>query len=234
MVKFIKEGWELLKATVKHWQADNAPRLGAALAYYGVLALPPILVILLFIVSLFYNSQAASSQVSQQLGTVLGQQNAQYVQKLMSSTQVHGKGPVATGIAIVVLILSATGFFVELQSDLDSAWGVEQKSDIGWLGLIVNRVLSFVLLIAIGILLVSSVLASTALTAVQGSVGSSFPGGTVLWRSVDLLVSCGIITVLFAMIYKFLPDARVRWRDVWAGALLTAILFTVGKFLLGL
>ncbi|HWF20350.1 MAG TPA: YihY/virulence factor BrkB family protein, partial [Verrucomicrobiae bacterium] len=164
----------------------------------------------------------------------MGQKSGQFIQSLMSQTQVHGKGPLATGIGIVVLILSATGVFAELQSDLNSMWGVEQKSNVGWSRMIVNRALLFVLLVAIGILLVVSLLASTAIAAMQGSVFDSIPGGKQLAHGVEFLVSCGVITVLFTMIFKFLPDARPHWRDVWVGALVTAFLFTVGKVLLAL
>lgn len=229
-----KRGWGLVKATAKHWQMDNAPRLGAALAYYSVLAMPAILVILLYVVSLFYGSHGASTKVSEQISQMVGPQSSDLIQKMMTNPQIHGKGPMATAIAIVVFIVSATGFFVELQSSMNSAWGVEQRSDIGWLGLIVIRLISFALLLGIGILLMLSVVASAGLTAVQHAMGNNEAWMTAVWRVIDFVVSCGIITLLFAILFKFLPDAKVRWRDVWMGALVTAFLFTVGKFLIGI
>jgi membrane protein len=234
MTKWFKKSWELIMTATRHWVADDAQRMGAALAYYGVLALPAILVTLLYVVGLFYNSHDTNSKVAQEITSLMGQKSSQFIQSLMSQTQIHGKGPLATGIGIVVLLLSATGVFAELQSDLNSVWGVEQKSNGGWGRMIVNRVLLLLLLVAIGVLLVVSLLASTALAAMQGSVFDSFPGGKQLAHAVEFVLSCGVITVLFAMIFKFVPDARAHWRDVWIGALVTAFLFTVGKVLLGL
>jgi membrane protein len=229
-----KTGWDLVKASASHWKADKAQRLGAALAYYAVLALPPILVIFLFIVSLFYDPRSASSQVSQQLNGMLGESGGSFMQTIMSNPQIHGKGLVATSIAVVALILTATGFFLELQSALNTVWGVEQRPDIGWRGMIVNRLLSFLSLIIIGILLVVSLLASAVLAAAQRSLGNAIPGGDILGRVVEFVVSFGILTLLFALIYKILPDVRIRWRDVLVGGAVTALLFTIGKLLLGL
>ncbi len=234
MVKFFKKSWEMVLGTFKHFMADNAQRMGAALAYYGVLALPAILVTLVFIASIFYNSPDTSSKVATEVNSLMGQKSGQFLKSMMTNPQIHGKGPFATGVAIVVLIISATGVFAELQSDLNSVWGVEARSDIGWFWMILNRVFSFLLLVAIGILLVASLAASTALASLQGSVSDALPGGKQLWHAVEFIISCGIITALFAIIYKFLPDARPHWRDVWVGALVTAFLFTVGKLLLGL
>jgi membrane protein len=229
-----KTGWELIKASASHWKADKAQRLGAALAYYAVVALPPILVIFLFIISLFYDPRSASSQFSQQLNSLLGESGGRFMQTLMSNPQIHGKGLTATSIAIITLILTASGFFLELQSALNSVWGVEQRPEIGWRGLILNRLLSFLSLIVIGVLIVVSLLVSTVLAAVQRSLGNAIPGGQTPWRAVEFIASFGIGTLLFALIYKILPDVRVRWRDVLVGGAMTALLFTVGKILLGL
>ncbi len=230
----LTSSWDLLKATVRHWMADNAQRLAAALAYYAVLALPPTLVILLFIVSLFYDPHSASSQVSQELNSLLGQKGGQFMQTLMANPQTHGKGTMATAIALVTLILTATGFFLELQSDLNSVWGVEQKSNIGWYWLILNRLFSFLMLLGIGVLLLLSILASAVLAAVHKSVGNAFPASEIIWRLIEFGLSFAILTALFAIVFKLLPDVRLRWRDVWVGAAITALLFTIGKLLLGL
>jgi membrane protein len=229
----LKTGWDLIKSTAAHWKKDKAQRLGAALAYYAILALPPLLIILLFIVSLFYDQRSAGAQVSHQLGTVVGPQQTGLLQSLMANPQIHGKGPLASGIAIFALILSAGGLFLELQSALNDIWGVEQRPDIGWRGLLVNRLLSFLLVLIIGLLLLGSVVASTALAAVQKSLANSIPGGGVLRPALEFLVSFGIITLLFALVYKLLPDVKASWSDVWIGAAVTALLFTIGKFALG-
>ncbi|MDB6109726.1 MAG: ribonuclease, partial [Pedosphaera sp.] len=178
----VSTGWGLLKASASHWKKDKAQRLGAALAYYAVLALPPILVIFLFINSLFYDPRTASSEMSQQLTSVLGENGGRFLQTIMSNPQIHGRGLLATGIAIIALILTATGFFLELQSALNTVWGVEQRPDIGWRGLIMNRLLSFLSLLVIGALLVASVLASALLAAAHKLIGNAIPGGETPWR----------------------------------------------------
>lgn len=231
---FFKRCWNLIMKSAKHWLVDNAQRMGAALAFYGILALPAILVTLIYVASVFYNSPNTGARVSKEINSLMGQKSGELFSSLLSSRQTHGHGPFATGVAVVVLIISATGVFAELQSDLNSVWGVEERSDVGWLWMIINRLFAFLLIIAIGILLVISVLVSTAIATVAGHIGNKLPGGVHLWHAVEFLVSCGIITVLFAMIFKFLPHAHPHWRDVWVGALVTAILFTIGKLLLGL
>jgi membrane protein len=233
-VTFAKSVSDLLKETIRHWQADKAQRLGAALAYYAVIALPPILVIFLFIISLFYDSHAATTGFSAQINSLLGPKAGDFMVSLMSAPQIHSKGVVAAAIAVLALILTATGFFLELQSDLNNLWGVEQKADYGWRGLIVNRILCFFLMAAIGFLLLLSLVTSAGIAAAQKTWGSDIPGGGILWHGLDLLVSLVIVTGLFAMIFKLLPDVKIRWRDVGIGAAVTAFLFTIGKFLLGL
>jgi len=204
------------------------------LAYYAVLALPPILVILLYVASLFYSQRAATSEVSNMFTSTLGPRASQFLQTLMFSPQTHGKGPLATGIAIVALVISASGFFLELQSALNSAWGVEQRSDSGFKGIVVNRLLSFLVLAVIGMVLVGFLLATAGLAAVQKVLGDRIPGGASVWRGAEFAVSLVITTGLFALIFKLLPDVKVRWRDVWVGSAVTALLFTIGKLLLGL
>ncbi|GEM_PF-316429 len=233
MGKRLKNAWELFKSAASHWTADHAQRLGAALAYYAVLALPPMLVILLFIATLFYGGSAKTG-FSQQFNSLVGPNAGQFLQTLMTNPQTHSKGPLATALAIATLVFTATGFFLELQGSLNTIWGVEQRSDTGWCWTIVNRLLCFLLIVVIGALLVLSLVTSTALAAVQHAFGNRIPGGAAPWHALEFLVSFGIITVLFAAIFKFLPDVRLAWRDVWVGAALTALLFTIGKFGLGL
>jgi membrane protein len=232
MGKKLKRLWKMIFASAKHWLADDAQRMGAALAYFGVLALPAILVVLVYVVGLFYNSPDSHAKMTQEINSLMGQKSNQFIQGLMSNAQIQGKGPMATAIAVVVLIISVTGVFAELQSDLNSIWGVEQKPDIGWGRMILNRGLLLLMMIGIGILLVVSLLASAALTSIQK--GGALPGGAQLWHGLEFIVSCGVITVLFAMVFKFLPNTRAHWRDIWIGSFATAILFTIGKLLLGI
>lgn len=233
MIKRLKNVWNIIWTTAKHWLADDAQRMGAALAYYGVLALPAILMTILYVIGIFYKSPDTKSKVTTMLNSLMGEKSNDFLQQLITNNKFHGKGIVATAIAVVVVILSVTGVFAELQSDLNSMWGLEQKPDLGWLRMLFNRVLLFLMLIGIGILLVLSLLTTTALTSVHGSGAASLPGGKQLWHVVEFIVSCGITTVLFAMIFKFLPNARTHWRDIFVGALVTAFLFNIGKLVLG-
>lgn len=230
----VRKSWELLKATAQHWNADKSPQSGAALAYYAVLALPPVLVILLFGMSLFYDSKQATAQISEQLGNFMGPKSAEFMQQIMANPQIHGKGAMATAMAIGLVLFTSASFFFQLQSALNSAWGVEQRSDVGWMEYIANQAFPFLLLIAIGVLLVLSVFITTLISAAQESTVGVYPLTAFYWHAVEFIVSCVILTILFALTYKFLPNVRVHWPDVWIGGLVTAFLFTAGKFLLGL
>lgn len=226
--------WELTRQTALHWKMDNAPVLGAALAYYAVLALPEILILLLFLVSFFYGSQAASAQISERLTRVVGKEAGSFLGELITDPKIRAKAPSAIAIAVVVFIVTATGFFVELQRSVNSAWGIKRKSKTKLTGLLSLRLVSFVILIVIGFLLTLSVVISTELGAVRHALGYDQRWMTIVWHALDFGISCGVATVLFAIIFKFLPDAKVSWREVLLGSLVTAILFTIGKSLIAL
>jgi len=229
-----KDLWYLLKGAAQAFSDDKAPRLGAALAYYTVFAISPLIIIVLFVASLWFNRASVQKELFEQLGGLVGAKGAQTIQSTLAASLPHDQGAIASIIAAVALGLTATGLFIELQSALNTIWGVEAKPGQGIWGFVKTRLLSFTIVLGIGFLLLVSLVLSAALAAMGKYFSALVPGLTVLWTIANAVVSFGVITLLFAMIYKVLPDVRIRWREVWVGSITTALLFTIGKFLLGL
>ncbi len=234
MTLSLNEFWGLVKTSGNHWVDDKAPRLGAALSYYTVFAIPPLFVIILFIVSLVVDPERIQAMLFSEVGGLIGKQSAEAIQSAMTAQMQTNKGLVASIIAVATLVITATGLFIELQDALNSIWGVKAKSGQGIISFVRNRLLSFAMVVGIGFLLLVSLVVSAALSAFGKYVSGLVPGLDVLWMVTNAVVSFAVITVLFAMIFKVLPDVKVRWRDVWVGSATTALLFTGGKFLLGL
>lgn len=230
----VKSFWNLLKTAGSRWIEDKAPRLGAALSFYTVFAIPPLLIIVLFIVSLIIDPETVRTQMFAEVGGLVGEKSAQAIESAMAAQSQVNKGAMASAIAIITLLITTTGLFVELQDALNTVWGVESKPGQGILGFIRNRLLSFAMVVGIGFLLLVSLVISAGLSALNSYVGGLVPGLGVLWTITNAVVSFGVITILFAMIFKVLPDVKMAWRDVWIGAGTTALLFTAGKFLLGM
>jgi membrane protein len=228
-----KGGWGLLKAAAINWSEDQAPRLGAALSYYTLFALSPLLIIVIFIASLWLDQASVRSHLFDELAGLVGKRGAEALQTTLTSAIPKDQGLVASAIALGTLLLTATGLFIELQAALNRIWGVVEKPGQGIWGFVKNRLLSFAMVLGIGFLLLVSLVLSAALSAVGKYIGALVPGLAVFWIGLNALLSIGVITVLFAMIFKVLPDVRIAWRDVWVGAAITAVLFTAGKFLLG-
>ncbi|MDB6109844.1 MAG: Ribonuclease [Pedosphaera sp.] len=234
MVKVVKGFWRLLKATALAWYEDEVQRLGAALAFYTVLALPPLFVIVFFIAGLLFDAASARAQIFDQINQLIGEPGGKALQSVLANPQQQTHGVVATGVAIITLLLTTTGVFLELQSDLNRIWGVQTKPGRAVLGFLRDRLLSFALIVGIGFLLLVSLIVSAALAALNKYFGSLIPAAGSFWQVVNLLVSLGVITVMFALIFKTLPDVEMALSDVWVGAVITAVLFTAGKSLLGL
>jgi membrane protein len=224
--------WEMLKMTYADWSEDKAPRLGAALAYYTVFSLAPMLIIVLAIAGLLFDAETIRSQISQQTG--LGERGEEGLAMLVEGAEKSGGGILATVLAVVAILFGATGVFIQMQDALNTIWEVEPKPGQGVWGFIKNRVLSFTMVLVIGFLLLVLLVVSAMLHAVQEYLGHLIPMPEWTAQLLDIAVSFGGITLLFAMIFKYLPDVKIRWRDVWLGAAVTALLFTLGKFLLGL
>ena len=225
----------VLRRALAGWWNDNVPRLGASLAYYTLFALAPVLVIAIAIGGLIFGAEAVRGEIVGQIQGLLGREGAEAVQAMLEGASRPSSSIAATVVGVVTFFLGATGAFLELQTALNSIWHVEPKHDGSFLRvLIMQRVISFGLVVALGFLLVTSLLVSAALAAIHRYMGSAFPGEVVLWEALNVIVSLGVITLLFAMIYKVLPDVKLVWSDVWVGALVTAGLFTIGKLLIGL
>ena len=230
----VKSGFDLIKESFKGWQEDGALDLGAALAYYTIFSLAPLLLIVTGVAGLVWGREAVQGQLVSQLQGVVGPQGSQAIQTMIANAGRHGQGVIATVVGLVTILFGATGVFVQLQSAMDRVWNVEPRPGKGIWGFIRTRMLSFGMVLGIGFLLLVSLVVATAVTAFSTWVTGMMPGAKLLIEGVTFLVSFGIVTLLFAMIFKVLPDVTIAWRDVWVGAVATALLFTIGKFLIGL
>ena len=226
-------GW-ILERTVAGWWNDNVPRLGASLAYYTLFALAPILIVAITIAGIFFGTEAVQREVTGQIGGLVGEEGARAVHAMLEGANQRSGNGVATAIGLGTFFLGATGAFLELQTALNAIWRVKPKPDAGIKEMLIQRLLSFGLVIGVGFVLLVSLLVSAALSALNRYIGAILPDIALLWQGVNTLVSLGVVTLLFAMIYQFLPDVDLRLRDVWVGALVTAGLFSIGKFLIGL
>jgi membrane protein len=228
-----KEAFSLVKQTVVEWSADNAPTLGAALAYYTVFSLAPLFVILIAIAGLVLGQEAAQGQIFEQTRVLIGDDGAKATQDIVQNAgSKPAQGVLATVVGVVTLLFGASVVFGQLQTSLNIIWDVENAGG-GIVGMIKNRFLSFGFMLVVGFLLLVSLLLSTAIAFMAKWVGGIAPGIEALAHAADVVLSLGIVTVLFALMFKFLPDARIAWRDVWIGAFLTSVLFAIGKLALG-
>jgi membrane protein len=228
----------ILKLTYQGWKEDKASRLSAALAYYTVFSLAPLLVIIIAITGLFWQRDVVQSQVMNQITGLVGPEGEAFVSSLLTSASKPAQGIVATLLGIITLLFGALGVFNELHNALNTIWDIEEEESKGFLEsikkVIFSRLLSFSMILGIGFLLLVSLVVSAGLSAAQETIGNAIPVSEILLQLVNLIISTGVITVLFALIYKFLPDAEIAWRDVWLGAFVTAVLFSLGKMLIGL
>jgi membrane protein len=232
-MKALAMGATILKEALVAWNEDKVPRLGAALAYYTLFSLAPLLMIVVAVVSLVFGEQAAQGQIADEIKGLVGDKGAEAIQAILQNAGARkSSGIVATVIGIMTLLFGASGVFGELQDALNTIWGVKPKPGRGIFGIVRSRFFSFAMVLGIVFLLLVSLVVSAALAAL-GKFGS----GTVptpLFHIVDLVVSVVVVAVLFATIFKVLPDVRIAWRDVWIGAFATSVFFTFGKILIGL
>lgn len=223
-----------MKQTVSEWIDLGVSRMGAALAFYTLFAIAPLFVIVLAVAGLWFGEEAARRELFGQVSGLVGSEGGEAIQALVSAARKPTTGAWATVIAVVTLFVGATSVFVQLQDALNSIWGVRRKPGRGLRNFIKDRLLSFALIVGIGFLLLVSLVLSAGLAALGNFMTGLLPAQEILWQWINFGVSFGVITLLFAMIFKVLPDVKIAWRDVWMGALLTAFLFNLGKYLLGL
>jgi len=227
--------WSLLKQTALSWLDDYAPSMGAALAYYTLFSLAPLLLIVISVAGLIFGEDAARGEITFQLQSLMGDAGARAVQDLLASVRQPVEGSLATAVGLLLLLVGATTVFAELQDSLDRIWRVPDRvRPNGWLALVRARLLSFGMILAVGFLLTVSLVIS-AMTALLGkTVEPLFGGWYVVGAAVNGLGGFLLIAAMFALIYKVMPRVRVHWRDVWTGAVFTALLFTLGKVVIGL
>jgi len=224
----------LLKQTFTEWSEDKAPRLAAALAFYTVISLAPLLLIAITIAGLVFGQQAAQGQIVEQLQGLVGKDIAATIQTMLKGSNQPAVSNLASVISIATLVFGASGVFAQLQDALNTIWGVAPKPGRGVKGVIKVRFLSFAMVLVIGFLLLVSLALSAGLAILGAFLSALVPGLITLWQVVNFLISFAVIALLFAALYKVLPDVKIAWSEVWLGATITALLFELGKFLLGL
>lgn len=229
-----RELFPLLKAAFHQWVEDRSPRLAAALSYYALFAVTPLLLISIAIAGLVFGEEAARGDVVRTVSEVVGETAGRAIEEVMRNARqsVHS-GTLAALIGFALLLFGASGVFNHLKESLNAIWNVAPRERGGLVRFLRKRFLSFAMVLAVGFLLLVSLIISAALAAGGRYVGSRLPGGETLWQVVNLVVSLAVITFLFALIFRYVPDIRVAWRDVWMGAAFTAILFTIGQTLIG-
>jgi membrane protein len=224
--------WTALKNAIRFFREDDPSALGAALAYYTLFSIAPLLVLVVAIAGAFFGADVVRGQLSGQIQGLIGAEGAEQIETMMQGVWRPGRGGVAAAISGVVLIITATAVFGQIRSSLNKLWDVKAKPKRGYLKHLLDRVLSFAMVIVLAFLLLVSLVVQAALT---GAAQRFLPQGeAVVLQIGEFIVSAGVTVLLFAVVYKYLSDARLRWRDVWAGAIATAILFVVGKNLIGL
>jgi membrane protein len=226
--------YSLLKATVTAWLNVDAARVAAALAFYTLLSMAPLVVLSISIAGMVLGENVARDHLIQEVGGMVGPQAASALRTVVANAHEQvGSGVLGTIVGLAILLIGASAVFGELQYALDTIWGVKPKPGLGFKGLVRERLFSFSMVVAVAFLLLVSLIVSTVLTAMGRFVADSLPGGATLWQIINFVASLVVTSALFATIFKVVPDVDVRWRDVWPGALFTAVLFSAGRQLLG-
>ncbi|MEO8285823.1 MAG: YihY/virulence factor BrkB family protein [Chloroflexota bacterium] len=229
-----KDIFNLFKLAFKEFGDDRASTLGAALAYYAIFAIGPLLVIVIGIAGLVFGGAAASGQVADTLKGFLGPDGADTVASIIKSASSPGTGIIASLIGLLGLFFGAMAIFNQLKNALNLIWNVPKKEGGGIMTMIINNLLSFLMVLVSGLLLLLSLIANAVIASIGEFVRDTIPGGSLLLQLVNYLVSFGILTLMFAIIFRVLPDLKIPWKDVWLGAIVTSLLFVVGQVVLGI
>lgn len=232
---FIKEFWKVIIATFSGFINDNGLKLSASLAYYTVFSIAPLIILVISISSMVLRHYAVNDTLYLQIQEYVGSDAARQVQEIVKNLQLSGKTGIALISGIVILLLGASSMFVEIQDSLNMIWRVKAKPKKGWVKLLQNRFLSFSLIISLGFLLLVSLIVNLAVKALSTRLERFLPDLTVtLFDLINLAITLLVISVLFGIIFKFLPDVKIKWKDVRSGAVFTALLFMLGQYLIGL
>lgn len=232
-MSWLKTVFNLFKETFQEWNEDKAPRLAAALAYYTIFSIAPFLIVVIAIAGLAFGQEAVQGRLDEQIQGLVGREGADMIQQLIQNVRQPSENILATVIGIITLLLGAGGVFGQLQDALNTVWGITPKPGRGIWGMIKDRFLSFTMVLGVGFLLLVSLVISTIISTMNTYALALLPGSDVIMQIINFFVSFGVITLLFALMYRYVPDVDIRWRDVWVGAAFTALLFVIGKTLLG-
>jgi membrane protein len=223
--------WEVLKNSFKGFSDDKVTKLGGSLAYYTVFSMAPMLVVIISLCGIFLGREAVEGQIYAQLAGFLGPDTAIQLQEIIKKASIGDKGNIAMIIGIVTLLIGATSVFAEIQDSINTIWGLKPKPKRGWLKMLQNRFLSFSVIISLGFILLVSLAVTGLVDALSERLRASYPDvWVVVFYIFNQLLTFGIVSLIFAVVFKVLPDAKIRWKDVFAGSVVTALLFMIGKF----
>ena len=232
-IRFLGAFTALIKQAGVAWLDDNAPRFGAALAFYTLFSLAPVLIVAVSIAGFAFGAKAAQGEIVRQFQGLMGTQGAAAIETIIQSTDRPALGMFSTTLALLAILVGASGAFNELQDALNTIWKVDSSTSNFWMVTVRHRFFSLGLVIATGFLLLASLVVSASLSAAERFLGNLLPLSVLVLQSVNVVFSFCMITILFALIFKFIPDTTIRWRDVRMGAAVTSLLFTVGKVAIG-
>jgi membrane protein len=234
-IAYLKRAWKILVATIMGFINDNGLKLSASLAYYTIFSIAPLLIIIISVAGLVFGDDAAANRLYPEIAHYVGSPAATQIQEILKNLQLSGKSEVAVVIGVIVLFFGASGIFLEIQDSLNIIWRVKAKPKRGWLKLIQNRFLSFSLIIGLGFLLLASLIINFLMNALSQWIEKFMHTITsLIIRGVNLGITFIVISVLFASVFKFLPDVKIKWKNVRSGAFFTAVLFMVGQYLINL
>ncbi len=233
--KYFKRSGKVLMATFNGFLDDRGLKLSAALAYYTVFALAPLLMLVISLISTFLGKDAIQNNIYPQIKSYVGSSAALQIQEMIKSISLSGKTTIAIVTSIITLVIGATSIFMEIQDSLNIIWRVKAKPKKGWLKMLTNRLVSFSMIISLGFLLLVSLIINAIVLALSSRITRYFPEVTIqLFNLINIGITFIVIAVLFGIIFKFLPDVKIAWRDVRTGAFFTSLLFMLGKYLIGI
>ena len=227
----LKGIWEVLKNSFKGFSDDNVTKLSASLAYYTVFSLGPLLIVIIFLCSIFFGREAVEGSIYGQMRSFVGPDAAEQLQQIIKNAAISGKNTLAAIIGLITLLIGATTVFADIQESINTIWGLKVKPSAGWFKLVKNRLLSFGVIGSLGFLLLVSLGVTALVEGLNNRLKAQFPDVTVvLFYIINLVITFAVVTSLFAVIFRVLPDAKIKWKDVIAGSIVTALLFMLGKF----
>jgi membrane protein len=230
----LKSTIPLLKETYKKWSEHQAPRLGASVAFYSLLSFAPLLVLIAAVAALVFDRTTAQNAMIDQARQMIGDRGAETVKSLLMNAQKPSSGILASVIAFITLLFGASGVFSELRDALNTIWDAQPDQTSGFMAMVKQKLFSFGMVLSVGFLLLVLLILSAGLAVAGKFFGQMLPLPEAVFQAINFVVSFAVITILFALLFRYVPNRRIEWSDVWVGAIGTALLFTIGKFLLGL